>query len=43
MPNWFKRYLNKEYQPIKDKEFTEEELMTIIRKQTSEVGPNRNN
>lgn len=43
MPNWFKRYLNKGYQPVKDQELTEEELMTIIRKQTSEVEPNRNN
>jgi hypothetical protein len=36
MPNWLKKYLNRNYQPIKDKELTEEELMNLIRKQLTE-------
>jgi len=43
MPNWLKKYLNRSYQPVKDREFTEEELMTLIRKQLSERRNNGNN
>lgn len=43
MPNWLKKYLNRNYQPVKDSEFTEEELMTLIRKQLSERRNNGNN
>ena len=43
MPNWLKKYLNRNYQPVKDKELTEEELMTLIRKQLSERRNNGTN
>jgi len=35
MPNWLKRYLNHGYQPSEDMEFSEDELMTIIKDQLS--------
>lgn len=43
MPNWLKKYLNRNYQTVKDSEFTEEELMTLIRKQLAERGNNGTN
>jgi len=43
MPNWLKKYLNRNYQTVKDSEYTEEELMTLIRKQLSERRNNGNN
>jgi hypothetical protein len=36
MPNWLKKYLNRNYQTEKDSEFTEEELMNLVRKQLTE-------
>ncbi len=35
MPNWLKRYLNRNYQPLEEKVFSEEELMNLIRKELS--------
>ncbi len=43
MPNWLKKYLNRNYQTVKDSEYTEEELMNLIRKQLAERGNNGNN
>ena len=43
MPNWLKKYLNRNYQTVKDSEFTEEELMNLIRKQLTEKGNNGTN
>ena len=33
MPNWIKKKINKNYQPSEDKEYTEEELMKLIKTQ----------
>lgn len=33
MPNWIKKKINKNYQPSEDKEYTEEELMQLIKTQ----------
>jgi hypothetical protein len=35
MPDWFKNYLNKGYKPLEDKEFTEEELMELVKRELS--------
>ena len=35
MPDWFKDYLNKGYKQIEDKEFTDEELMNIVKQELS--------
>jgi len=35
MPGWYKRFLNKGYQSVEDKEYSEEELMNLIRKELS--------
>ena len=43
MPNWLKRYLNRNFQTEKDSEFTEEELMNLVRKQLAERRNNGNN
>jgi len=43
MPKWFKRYLNKGYQHVEDKEYSEEELLDIIEKQLSNGGNNGGN
>ena len=43
MPNWLKDKLNKDYEPKEDIVFSEEELMTLIRKQLSERRNNGNN
>ena len=43
IPKRFKTFLNKGYQLKKDQNYTEEELMTLIRKQMSEGDPNTNN
>ncbi|MFX1568607.1 MAG: hypothetical protein ACFFCV_09585 [Promethearchaeota archaeon] len=43
IPKWFKRFLNKGYNIIEEKEYTEEELMALIRKQITEEDSNRNN
>ncbi len=43
MPKRFKIFFNKGYQPKEDRNYTEEELMTLIRKQMSEGDPNTNN
>lgn len=43
MPERFKRYLNKGYQAVEDKEYSEDELMDIIKRELSNGGPNGNN
>ena len=43
MPDRLKKYLNRNYQTVKDSELTEEELMNLIRKQLAERGNNGNN
>ena len=30
-PNWYKRYLNRGYEPLEDKRYTEEEIIEIIK------------
>ena len=43
MPSWFKRFLNKGYQSVEDKEYTEEELMNLIKRELSNGGANGSN
>jgi len=43
MPGWFKRFLNKGYQAVVDKEYSEEELMDLIKRELSNGGTNGNN
>jgi hypothetical protein len=33
MPNWLKKFFNRNYQLLDEKEYTEEELMNLIREQ----------
>jgi uncharacterized membrane protein YciS (DUF1049 family) len=43
MPGWFKRFLNKGYHAVEDKEYSEEELMDLIKRELSNGGTNGNN
>ena len=43
MPERFKRYLNKGYQAVEDKEYSEEELMDLIKRELSNGGAHGNN
>jgi len=42
MPNWLKRKINKNYTPSEDKEYSEEELMQLIREQMDEESSSNN-
>jgi len=36
MPNWLKKKINKNYKPLEDKEYSEKELMQLIKKEMDE-------
>ena len=43
MPTWFKKRINRDYIPSQDREYSEEELMQLIKKQLDEKTPPNNN
>ena len=43
MPSWFKKILNRGYQSVEDKEYSEEELLNLIKTELSNGGANGSN